>query len=44
MKESKYFMRAEDEMDFIPIIPLNEQEGETGNGALAIHIHEAGIV
>ena len=33
MKESKYFMRAEDEMDFIPIIPLNEQEGETGNGA-----------
>ena len=26
-------MRAEDEMDFIPIIPLNEQEGETGNGA-----------
>ncbi len=33
MKESKFFMRAEDEMDFIPIIPLNEQEGETGDGA-----------
>jgi len=33
MKENKFFMRAEDEMDFIPIIPLNEQEGETGDGA-----------
>ena len=32
MKENKFFMRAEDEMDFIPIIPLNEQEGETGDG------------
>lgn len=33
MKENNFFMRAEDEMDFIPIIPLNEQEGETGDGA-----------
>ncbi len=33
MKENKYFLRAEDEMDFIPIIPLNESESETGDGA-----------
>ncbi len=32
MKERKYFLPAEDEMDFIPIIPLNESEGETGDG------------
>lgn len=33
MKETKYFLGPEDEMDFIPIIPLNEQEGETGDGS-----------
>lgn len=32
MKESNFLLRAEDEMDFIPIIPLNESEGETGDG------------
>src|SRR5687767_15971589 len=32
MKDSKFFQRTEDEMDFIPIIPLNESDGETGDG------------
>src|SRR5687768_18149125 len=32
MKESNFFQRTEDEMDFIPIIPLNESDGETGDG------------
>src|SRR6185503_8001912 len=32
MKESKFFQRTEDEMDFIPIIPLNESDNETGDG------------
>src|SRR6478752_9354213 len=30
MNQSTFFMRPEDEMDFIPIIPLNENEGEDG--------------
>lgn len=33
MKDTKYFLRAEDEMDFIPIIPLNEHDGENPDGA-----------
>ncbi len=33
MKELNFFLQTEDEMDFIPIIPLNENEGETGDGA-----------
>src|SRR3979409_2422504 len=28
MKEAKFFFSPEDEMDFIPIIPLNENEGD----------------
>src|SRR6188474_2485290 len=32
MKESNFFLRPEDEMDFIPIIPLDESDGETGDG------------
>src|SRR6185503_14101054 len=32
MKESKFFQRTEDEMDFIPIIPLNESDNETSDG------------
>src|SRR5215510_9347418 len=32
MKDSRFFQRAEDEMDFIPIIPLNESEGEISDG------------
>src|SRR6187549_788384 len=32
MKDSNFFLRPEDEMDFIPIIPLNENDGETGDG------------
>src|SRR5678810_1021253 len=32
MKDSNFFLRPEDEMDFIPIIPLNESDGETGDG------------
>jgi ATP-dependent Lon protease len=32
MNDSKFFLRAEDEMDFIPIIPLNESEAESGDG------------
>ncbi|HEX6428041.1 MAG TPA: endopeptidase La [Niastella sp.] len=30
MKESKILFTPEDEMDFIPIIPLNENEGDNG--------------
>src|SRR3954464_9128551 len=30
MKESNYLFRPEDEMDFLPIIPLNENDGENG--------------
>jgi ATP-dependent Lon protease len=30
MKESNLFFKAEDEMDFMPIIPLNETDGEDG--------------
>lgn len=30
MKEKKMFMQSEEEMDFIPIIPLNEQEEDSG--------------
>ena len=30
MNQSTFLMRPEDEMDFIPIIPLNENEGEEG--------------
>jgi len=33
MKETKYFMPSEEEMDFLPIISLNENDGETGDGA-----------
>jgi ATP-dependent Lon protease len=29
MKESPFFQRAEDEMDFMPIIPLNESDSES---------------
>src|SRR6187397_1339121 len=32
MKDSNFFLRPEEEMDFIPIIPLNESDGETGDG------------
>ena len=32
MKDSNFFLRPEDEMDFMPIIPLNESDGETGDG------------
>jgi ATP-dependent Lon protease len=28
MKETNFFLRPEDEMDFMPIIPLNESDGE----------------
>src|ERR1035437_8979177 len=28
MKDSSFFLRSEDEMDFMPIIPLNESDGE----------------
>src|SRR5260370_32239726 len=31
MKESNLFMRAEDDMDFMPIIPLNESDNESLN-------------
>jgi ATP-dependent Lon protease len=30
MIEKKFFLKPEDEMDFIPIIPLNESEGDNG--------------
>ncbi len=29
MKESSFFTRAEDEMDFMPIIPLNESDNDS---------------
>jgi len=29
MKEKSFFQRSEDEMDFMPIIPLNENDGES---------------
>ncbi|HMH34452.1 MAG TPA: endopeptidase La, partial [Puia sp.] len=29
MKETNFFQRSEDEMDFMPIIPLNESDGES---------------
>src|SRR6187200_2637805 len=32
MKDPNFLLRPEDEMDFIPIIPLNENDGETGDG------------
>src|SRR5215204_6787627 len=32
MRDSNFFLRPEDEMDFIPIIPLNESDSETGDG------------
>src|SRR5687768_4461909 len=32
MKESNFFQRTEEEMDFIPIIPLNKSESETSDG------------
>src|SRR3981189_1012212 len=31
MKESNLFLRAEDDMDFMPIIPLNESDNENLN-------------
>jgi ATP-dependent Lon protease len=31
MKESNFFLRAEDEMEFMPIIPLNESDGDSLN-------------
>src|ERR1700716_1131107 len=31
MKETNIYLRPEDEMDFIPIIPLNENEGDNGS-------------
>src|ERR1700761_1530190 len=31
MKETNLFMRAEDDMDFMPIIPLNESDNESLN-------------
>src|SRR5450432_4730726 len=31
MKETNLFMRAEDDMDFMPIIPLNENDNENLN-------------
>jgi ATP-dependent Lon protease len=33
MDYTKLFQRSEDEMDFVPIIPLNEGDGETSDGA-----------
>ncbi|MFM9909710.1 MAG: endopeptidase La [Chitinophagaceae bacterium] len=30
MKDNSMFLQSEEEMDFIPIIPLNENEGENG--------------
>src|SRR5688572_12482129 len=32
MKETSFFLRPEDEMDFLPIIPLNESDQEDTNG------------
>jgi len=31
MRESNFFLRAEDDMDFMPIIPLNENDNESLN-------------
>ena len=31
MKETNFLLRAEDEMDFMPIIPLNESDNEALN-------------
>ncbi|MCG7859292.1 LON peptidase substrate-binding domain-containing protein, partial [Flavihumibacter sediminis] len=31
MNERNFFFRPEDEMDFIPIIPLNEHESDDGS-------------
>src|ERR1700753_3833159 len=31
MKETNYFLRAEDEMEFMPIIPLNETDNDSLN-------------
>jgi ATP-dependent Lon protease len=36
MKDTKYFLPSEDEMDFIPLIPLNEHEGESSDGTTDI--------
>jgi ATP-dependent Lon protease len=33
MKDSKFFLPSEEEMDFLPIMPLNEHEGDTGDSA-----------
>lgn len=30
MKEKSFYLQNEEEMDFIPIIPINEQEGDNG--------------
>ena len=30
MNQSKFFFKPEDDMDFLPIIPLNEHEGDDG--------------
>lgn len=34
MEYSKLYLRSEEEMDFIPIIPLNESDAENGDGTL----------
>jgi len=34
MSMDKILLRPEDEMDFMPIIPLNESDQEDGNGIL----------
>ena len=31
MKEPRFLFKPEDEMDFIPIIPLNENDGDNGS-------------
>ena len=31
MKDSNFFLRAEDEMEFMPIIPLNESDADVLN-------------
>src|SRR3978361_708014 len=30
MNQSNFFLKPEDDMDFLPIIPLNEHEGDDG--------------
>src|SRR5262249_10950729 len=42
MKESKILFQPEDEMDFIPIIPLNENEGD--NSADIVIPSELGLL